>query len=303
MFTNAGRPVHWLTIIRPLPKETIKGAEILHPCSIRSEISIFRAFRYTQRDVWLNVSNIRILTKEGTMALDQRKKQKKAEKRNAKQKAKKKSLALRGREDPGLRIARAASAPILHSAYSANLWKDGIGYVLLSRQLASGNVASALLLVDVFCLGVKDAIVRISPRDSYESQIYNKLNYQSGFVHLPPESLRKLVDGAVSFASELGLKPHPDFLVAWLLFGDIDASLSTDEFEYGKNGKPLFIAGPNDSPMKCGRIMDLLMGHSGPGKFDFLVPISNPEGERLMQSLVTGEQEQDGDEDEDLEEA
>ena len=198
------------------------------------------------------------------MALDQRKKQKKAEKRNAKQKAKKKSLALRGREDPSLRFARAASAPILHSAYSANLWKDGIGYVLLSRQLASGNVASALLLVDVFCLGVKDAIVRISPRDSYESQIYNKLNYQSGFVHLPPESLRKLVDGAVSFASELGIKPHPDFLVAWLLFGDIDATECTDNIEYGCNGKPLFVQGPYDSAAFCRRVA-IAMSRVSPG--------------------------------------
>lgn len=227
------------------------------------------------------------------MALSQRKWQKKVEKRNAKQKAKKKELARRDREDPAIRFARAATAPILHSAVSMNLWEQGIGYVLLSRQMAGGNVASALFLVDVYCQGVKDALYRISPLDAYQSLIYNKIHYELGFVNLPPESGRKLVEGAVDFALKCGLEPHPDYVLAWSLFGDIDPSLSTDQFVYGKNGKPLFVPGPYDSPQKCGRIMDLLMKNRGPGDFDYLVPLMGPgESEPTMRSLFLGQEDE-----------
>jgi hypothetical protein len=240
-----------------------------------------------------------ILTKEGTMVLNQRKLQKKAEKRNAKQKAKKKEMALRSREDPTLRLVRAASAPILHSAFSAGMWTDGIGNVLLSRQLANGSVASAMFLVDVFCLGVKNAFFKISSRDFYQTEIYDRTHHRFGLVNLSPESLRKLVEGAVAYAGDLGIAPHPDYALARLLFGDIDASLSTDEYQYGKDGKPLFIGGPHDSPQKCGRIMDLLIRRSGQGNFDYMVPVGRDEfGNPDLQSLVFEHESEEDDEDE-----
>lgn len=230
------------------------------------------------------------------MALNQRKWQKKVEKRNAKQKAKKKELARREREEPLLRIARAAMAPVLHSVISADLWKHGIGQVLLSRQLASGNVASVLFLLDVYCLGVKDAIVTISPRDVYESKYYNRLRYEFGMKELAPESLRKLVEGAVFYAAKLGLSPHPDYELALILFGDLDVTQSRDEFQYGKNGKPLFISGPNDTPQKCGRIMNALMSHSGLGNFDYLVEVgTDKHGQPDLQSIIVEPDDEDDD--------
>ena len=45
----------------------------------------------------------------------------------------------------------------------ANLWKAGIGHVLLSRQLGSGEVAFAVFLVDMYCFGVKDVMINVLP--------------------------------------------------------------------------------------------------------------------------------------------
>jgi len=90
------------------------------------------------------------------MALDARRRQQKAEKRRAKEKAKRKELARRKSDDVGQRLARVATAPILHCFTTQSLWDDGIAQVLVSRELDNGLVAFAAFLVDRYCLGVKD---------------------------------------------------------------------------------------------------------------------------------------------------
>ena len=40
-----------------------------------------------------------------------------------------------------------------------------------------------------------------------------------------------------------------------MLLVGIDPSLSTDRFEFGKDGKPFYVQGPNDSPGKAAAIM------------------------------------------------
>ncbi|MFV1968134.1 MAG: hypothetical protein ACC628_22140, partial [Pirellulaceae bacterium] len=53
------------------------------------------------------------------------------------------------------------------------------------------------------------------------------------------------------------------------IFGDIDPDESTRVFEYGReNGKPHFIAGPNDAPFRCRQILDTLKRVCGPGGYD-----------------------------------
>ena len=41
--------------------------------------------------------------------------------------------------------------------------------------------------------------------------------------------------------------------MAKLILGGIDSGACTEEYEYGKDGKPLFLAGPHDSPAKLRR--------------------------------------------------
>ncbi len=59
------------------------------------------------------------------------------------------------------------------------------------------------------------------------------------------------------------------------IFGDIDAAECTEEFEFGKDGKPLFIAGPNDTPGRCWEIIKMLRFHCGENRFHYLVPMSS----------------------------
>ena len=206
------------------------------------------------------------------MTIDQRKRQKKLERQRAKQKAERRALARR--ESLGMpgRLAQAAAAPILHCCATAALWREGIGHVLVSRQLANGDVAFVMFLLDIYCLGVKDVIIEIMPRARYERDLYEKLARQDKLLPLKPECARKLVEGAVQYALDLGLPPYPDYRTARLIFGDISAAACTEEYEFGQDGKPFFVAGPYDSPSRCEQIIRSLDDHCGGGGYNFIVP-------------------------------
>jgi hypothetical protein len=207
------------------------------------------------------------------MAMDPRKRQKKLERRKAKEKARHKELAKRNPQDMASRIERAVTAPILHCCTSDELLDQGMSYVLVSRELPNGKVAFAAFLLDVCCLGVKNAMVDIAPRSRYDWQIYGKMFQDHNLVKLKPEAARKLVEGAVEYARDLGFPPHPDYRKAKLIFGDIDTDACTDELVYGKNGKPFFIAGPHDTPGRCRQIISILTDRCGPDGFHFLMPV------------------------------
>jgi hypothetical protein len=63
-----------------------------------------------------------------------------------------------------------------------------------------------------------------------------------------------LVFGAVDYAQSFGLSPHSDFRHARRLLDGIDPTLCADRFEFGQDGKPLYIRGPYESPEKANLI-------------------------------------------------
>jgi hypothetical protein len=210
------------------------------------------------------------------MALDQRKRQKKLERRAAKRKAQTKSAQRHDPADVRWQFQKAAAAPVLHSVATDTLWTNGIGHVLLSRTTDRGQIAFSAFLVDMYCLGVKDVFWNIKFRSDVDSLV-EKLQNTGKLVRLKPECARKLVEGSVEYARNLGFPPHDDYQRAKLIFGDINAGACTETFTYGKDGKPLFIAGPNDNSLRCRQIMNALHSRLGPDGYHYLVPLDEGE--------------------------
>jgi hypothetical protein len=217
------------------------------------------------------------------MATDPRKRQKKLERRSAKRKEKKHTLVQRQNVGLAERMAAAADAPILHCWVGDSLADQGLGSVLLSRELPHGQVAVAVFLVDRYCLGVKDAIAEVLGHFSYDSKYVRKLAGSQPMHDIAPADARKLVEGAIAYARGLGLSPHPDAAPAMRLFGSVDAADSDAEFEFGKDGKPFFIAGPNDTPQRCRQIVSILNNSRGQGRFDYVLPTEQGELPRLLE--------------------
>ena len=245
------------------------------------------------------------------MPTDPRKRQKKQERRAAKRKAKHHQLARTKQTGVAERLTAAARYPVLDSCATTDLWTQGLGWVCLSRQLPSGHVAFAVFLVDRYCLGVKDALADVVGRFEYDSQVVRKMRSHFTAKDLSPADVRKLVEEAVAYARELGLHPHPDYQKARHIFGDIDAGQSTEQIEFGKDGKPFFVAGPHDTPERCRQILRTLEQTCGPDGFHYLIPFPEA-GEVYPEPLpgqpppfigTTPDWDMDGSEDEDDEPA
>jgi len=207
------------------------------------------------------------------MGMDPRKRQKKLERHRAKQKAERRGLVRRESQGLPSRISQASVAPILHCCVPSVLFEKGMGSVLVSRQLPNGEVAFAVFLVDMYCLGVKDVFVGISPRSRYDRDLYDKMTRQGEWTSLRPECARKLIEGAVQYALDLGLSPHPEYRTASRIFGDIQAEACPEQYIYGKDGKPFFIAGPNDDAFRCEAVLRALRGRCGPDGYHYLMPV------------------------------
>lgn len=207
------------------------------------------------------------------MALDPRKRQQKIERRKAKERSRGEAERKQAQQAAGRLLESIATAPVLHSCHSASLWEVGIGHVILSRQLPHGKIAFADFLLDIHCLGVKDAIFDIVTATHYEWNFYDKIRSEITLVPLEPAAVRKLVEGGVAYAANLGFSPHPDYAKAKQVLEGIDVTACNREFEYGKNGKPFFIAGRHDGHEKSRRIVQMLHARCGAGGFDYIAPV------------------------------
>lgn len=205
------------------------------------------------------------------MALDARKRQKKAERRAAKQKDKQRALKRRAEASIARTHAAIGSAPLLRCFMTKDEGAQGMPQVLVSRLLPDGTVACAVFLLDLFCLGVKDAFLRVIGRSEFEDELVDGFESRFGVIKLEAACARKLVEGAVEYARSLGLEPHSDYGKAKAIFGDVDPAACTREFQYGKDGKPYFISGPHDTPARCDRILRALTQHCGPDGFHTLL--------------------------------
>ena len=168
----------------------------------------------------------------------------------------------------------ASAAPILDSLITEDFGEAGLGQAIFSRQLPSGEVAFAVFLIDRYCLGVKDAFGGIRSRAEYR-ELIDHFEENATLVELPPADLRCLIEEAVEYARDLGLEPHSDLRRVQPIFGDIDPSDATEHFEFGHEGRPLFIAGPNEDLQRCYRILSILEDRCGKGGFHHILAALN----------------------------
>jgi hypothetical protein len=227
--------------------------------------------------------------------------QKKQERRAAKRKEKK-HIQVR-EQSAGLpeRLSAAVKFPVLHCWISDSVQTNGMGAVVLSRELPGGQVAVASFLVDRFCLGVKDAFGQILGRATYNTRYREKLRGQMSAREVAPADARRLVEDAVAYARSIGIAPHPDYAIARLLFGDIDPAQSTATFQFGKDGKPLFMPGPHDTPDRCRQIMAILTNTCGPDGFHYLLPMAGPDLSGVLRHPTSGRELESVEPDEDEE--
>ncbi|MGZ8217464.1 hypothetical protein [Methylomagnum sp.] len=158
--------------------------------------------------------------------------------------------------------------PIFQCLIPQALFVNGFGTTLIARKINDDEVIVGGFWLDVYCMGVRGAFLRAMQMHEYNSTI-NSLHRNENFGLAEPALVRALVEQSVEYGQNLGFKPHADYDEARYIFGDIDPKDCTDTFTFGKDGKPRFVAGPDDPPQRCLRIVERLTEKLGPDGFTY----------------------------------
>ena len=123
-------------------------------------------------------------------------------------------------------------------------------------------------------MGVKNALFTITSELEYERTIKPRLIADHDgqyFERTHVACTKKLIEGAVRFAEELGFSPHPDYRNAKRILDNVDIATCPVKYTYGKDGKPFYVQGPNESPYQSKKIVEKLHIKCDEGGYDYLV--------------------------------
>jgi len=206
------------------------------------------------------------------MALSEKQKQKKLAKKKQKRKVHAKKInPIKLSMDKAISYAKFS---IHECLIPTNLFETGLGTVIVTRRTLEGDIAICAFIVDVFCLGVKNALFKVVSEYEYERTLKPQIiesNNDVEFENIHQTCARKLIEGAVNYANNLGFNSHPDYKNAKNIFGDIDSNVCPIKYIYGKEGKPYYMRGPNESLNDAKIIIDNLSKKCGEGGFDYVV--------------------------------
>ena len=145
---------------------------------------------------------------------------------------------------------------------------QGLAQVVVSRLRPNGNIILGFYLLDTWCLGLKNTMYRFNlTPDDYE-EVIDKMSGGTSidFNKVDSNYAHNLIYGAIEYAEDLGIQPHKDFKLTEYILNDA-GTIEFEEIEFGKNGKPFYIAGPFDNSEL---IIKKLTQHAGIGNFDYI---------------------------------
>lgn len=205
------------------------------------------------------------------MPRDERRRQSALQKKAAKRKAKQRGPAPMRRLERSLQVPREAARWPLLECLMSHEWEnpDNLVQILVARRSPEDEVAAAAFLVDLGCLGVKNALATLfDSRSAYEHGLRATIHERQ---RLDPTDLNlaaKVIREGLAYARGLGFKPDPDYYAASALLEGADPDAVSTPVPLGLNGKPYFFAGPYDN---ASRIMAQLTRAVGAGNFEFTV--------------------------------
>ncbi len=147
----------------------------------------------------------------------------------------------------------------------------GVAVVTVARKAGFNRLEFCTYLVDIWCLEVKDvAPPRIMDPSTYKDFIdFAYQAFPDGTQDISLNLAQAIVLGGVEYASRLGFQPHRDFEQARSLLGEWNGQ---PELNFGRDGKPYYMSGPYDDPLK---VLRTLRETVGEGKFDYVIGPGN----------------------------
>ncbi len=179
---------------------------------------------------------------------------------------------------PRYYLQHAREYPILGCWIMSGWKEEGITPVVVARQQSPDKVIFAVCLVDLFCLGVKNATAEADiPMRRFEREL--PVMCIGAPEECSVELAHEIIYGGLEYAQRYGFRPHRDFTAQLCdqVLDPPEMHARTNKVKFGKKGKPFFVAGPDDDQQKIKSVMETLMKTAGEGKFDYLVTFGSPD--------------------------
>lgn len=206
------------------------------------------------------------------MARDESRRQQKLMKKRRKDKFRRTTRAhthLSGMVLERKHILEARSYPIRECLIGPGWQERGLAHILLSRTQPDGRIVAGVYLVDIFCLGLKNTFARANLSEwTYETKLRAPIREQQGLQPCAVDLAHTIIYGAIDYARQFGFYPQRDFELSCSILQKRDSLVLRDDVEFGKDGKPLYISGPDDNVRKITR---QLQNVAGEGNFDFII--------------------------------
>jgi hypothetical protein len=201
---------------------------------------------------------------------DEKRRQQAVQRRAARRKARKRAPAHAAPTSARGVLRSAATWPWHECLVSADWHRAGeLVQIVVARRSSGGEIAAGVFLVDLCCLGVKDAFARLFPSPAeYERDLRGWVTDTQRLVRADPNLAAKIVREGITYARQLGFGPHRDYAEAAVLLRGTDPTACDAPIPLGKGGKPFFVNGPRDD---VARILAKLEKAVGPGNFDYLI--------------------------------
>ncbi|MBW0011530.1 MAG: helix-turn-helix domain-containing protein, partial [Pseudonocardiales bacterium] len=158
----------------------------------------------------------------------------------------------------GLTVAGHEEWPDLNAADNPG---SGLVGVVVARRHRPRRVSVCGYLVDVYCLGVKNALGPdvMNDRDlpAFLRMFFSAFGDATAPIEAPLDLARHLVWGALDYARELGFPPHPDFQPT---SGHLGTWQETSDITFGRDGVPFYVGGPYDNAVAVTRTLTRSVG-------------------------------------------
>ena len=208
------------------------------------------------------------------MAKKSSKQRRKARQRKA-ERRKRKRVHVRSRQlsplsrPAGLRTA--SEWPLMECLLTKSWQEPGeIIQILVARRGPHGQVAAGTFLVDLGCLGVKDAFARLFESRHEYGQLRRQMQSHQHMTSADLNLVASILREGMAYADQFGFKPHRDYYKAKVVLGNADPDACDVPIPLGMDGKPFYIAGPYDN---AERIIAKLTRKLGPDGFHYVVPM------------------------------
>ncbi len=152
-----------------------------------------------------------------------------------------------------------------------NDWQDkGLAHILLSRRQPNNKLILGVYLVDIFCLGLKNTFSNANMSMEEYQKLKLSIFEETAISSYSPGKAYRIIIGAIEYAKRIGFKPQKDFYLSKYVLEELPDTDHDFQLEFGREGKPFFIAGPDDN---VETIIETLRKNVGEGNFDFIVPL------------------------------